>query len=294
MIVLYYEQKLKEGRRRMIELGKIQKLQVLRNTQVGVYLNTADNRDSEDILLPKKQVPEDIKIGDMIEVFVYRDSEDRMIATTKRPKLAVGEIGFLKVAEKTKIGAFLNWGLEKDLFLPFKEQTSRLQKGEECFVGLYIDKSNRICATMKIQKLLNSESPYKENDRVNGTIYYVRQDMGAFVAVDGKYEGLIPQNELYGIYEPGDNVEVRVTKVREDGKLYLSLRKKNYKEISKDAEIILEKMKANGGMLPLNDESSPNEINAKLSMSKGAFKKAVGRLLKEGKIKFTANGIKIV
>jgi len=277
----------------LIELGKIQKLQVLRSTSIGVYLNSKEDRSEDDILLPKKQVPENVQIGDEIEVFVYRDSEDRMIATTNRPKLTLGELGMLKVVETTRVGAFLDLGLEKDVLLPFKEQTTKVQKDKEYLVGLYVDKSDRLCATMNISKLLEEEAPYKENDRVEGIIYKIKSDIGAFIAVDNKYHGLVHKTELYGNYKLGDKVEGRVTKVREDGKLDISLREKSYKQMDEDAAIIMDRLDRNGGILELNDNSSPEEIKSTLNMSKSAFKRAIGKLLKNESVKFTQNGIEI-
>lgn len=276
----------------MIELGKIQRLQVKRDTSIGVFLNT-ENEEDEDILLPKKEVPEGTKVGDTLELFVYKDSEDRMIATTRTPKVTLGEIAILKVVDITKIGAFLDWGLEKDLFLPFKEQTMKLRKGMEYLIALYIDKSERLCGTMKIRDFLRSDSPYKENDWVKGTIYSINDEFGAFLAVDNKYEGLIPKRELVGVHLPGEEVDVRITNIKKDGKLDLSLRDKGYMEIDKDIDRILDKIINNKGLIYLNDKSSPQEIRKQLSMSKSAFKKAVGRLLKEGKIEFIENGIKL-
>ena len=203
----------------MIELGKMQKLEVIRKTQIGVYLNSKNDKDKDDILLPKNQVPQEIEIGDEIEVFVYKDSEDRTISTVKKPKLTIGELAVLRVVETTNIGAFLDWGLEKDLFLPFREQVGKVIEGGTYLVGLYIDSSNRLCATMNIYNLLSTQSPYKENDRVHGTVYSISKELGAFVAVDNKYQGLIPNKELYGNYNQGDNIEVRIKKVRPDGKL---------------------------------------------------------------------------
>lgn len=278
----------------MIELGKMQKLEVKRSTSVGIFLNTKDSeRDDKDVLLPKKEVPESTKVGDEIEVFIYKDSQDRLISTTKIPKVALGQIALLQVVDITKIGAFLDWGLEKDLFLPFKEQSVKLEKGREYLIGLYVDKSNRLCGTMKIRAFLRNDSPYKENDWVKGTIYSINDEFGAFVAVDNKYEGLIPKKELIGVYVEGEVVDVRVAGVKGDGKLDLSLRDKSYMEIGGDAEKVLNKTIKNGGTLLLNDYSSPKEIRKELNMSKSAFKKAVGRLLKEGKIEFVENGIKI-
>jgi predicted RNA-binding protein (virulence factor B family) len=274
----------------MIELGKIQKLEVVRMTKVGAFLNTR-NGNGEDILLPMSQVPADIGIQDEIEVFVYKDSEDRMIATTRKPKITIGELAKLKVVDNSRIGAFLDWGLDKDLLLPFKEQTYQVETDEEYLVRLYIDKSNRLCATMDISRLLSDESPYKVNDRVTGTIYKINEEYGAFVAVDNKYNGLIPNKELYGEYRSGDLVEVRIKKIREDGKLELSLRKEAYNEIDNDAQKIMDRLIEKGGTLRLSDNSDPSDIKKELNMSKSAFKRAIGRLYKERKIKITDSGI---
>lgn len=278
----------------MIELGKVQKLQIIRETDFGVYLNTEDCKAEVDVLLPIKQVPEGIKKGDEIEVFIYKDSEDRLIATTKMPKLVVGEVGVLRVVETTRIGAFLDWGLEKDLLLPFKEQIGKAEKGREYLVGLYVDKSNRLCATMKVNKILSSDSPYKVDDKIHGIIYRINKDMGAFVAVDNKYDAMIPKHELYWTYRIGDKIEARVTKVRDDGKLALSLREKGQIQTDEDIIHVLTKMIKNGGVLMLNDDSSPEEIKEQLNMSKGAYKKVIGRLLKERKIEIIKNGVRLL
>lgn len=278
----------------MIELGKIQELEVIRKAEFGLYLNSKDQKDDADILLPIRQVPEGIKIGDEIEVFVYKDSEDRLIATTKKPKLVVGEVGVLKVVETTRIGAFLEWGLDKDLLLPFKEQIGKVERGREYLVGLYVDKSNRLCATMKTNRILSSNSPYKVDDKVHGIIYRINKDMGAFVAVDNKYDAMIPKKELYWTYRIGDKIEARVTKVRDDGKLALSLREKGQIQTDEDVINVLTKMIKNGGVLMLNDNSSPDEIKNQLNMSKGAYKKVIGRLLKDKKIEIIEKGIKLL
>lgn len=275
----------------MIELGKIQRLEVIRQTLIGAYLNSRDNKSADDILLPKNQVPQELTVGDDIEVFIYNDSEDRIISTVKKPKLTIGEMAVLKVVETTKIGAFLDWGLEKDLLLPFKEQEGDVKKGEEYLVALYVDKSNRLCATMKIYNMLSSNSPYKKNDRVHGIIYSFNNQFGYFMAVDNKYHGLILNKEIYGNYALGDKVEARVKTVRTDGKLELSIREAAYDEIEGDAQKIINLLKLHDGILQLNDNSSPEEIKAELNMSKKAFKRAVGRLLKEGAIKLTDDGI---
>jgi len=275
----------------MIELGKIQKLKIIREAPIGVYINSESADGIEDILLPKKQVPERANIGDEIEVFVYRDSKDRLIATVNKPKVTLGEFAMLKVVQKTNIGAFLDWGLEKDLFLPFKEQTYDIEEGKEYFIGLYIDKTKRLCGTMNVYKLLSYDSPYKKDDKVSGIIYSIKPQFGAFVAVDNKYQGLINNNELFKDLNTGDTVDARVIKVKEDGKLDLSIREKAYIQMDKDSELILNKLKSRGGFLPLNDSSTPEKVKSELNMSKNAFKRAVGRLLKEEKIEFIKNGI---
>ncbi len=276
----------------MIELGKVQKLVVVRSTPIGMYINSIGNKDKDAILLPNNQVIEGTSIGDEVEVFVYKDSEDRMIATMKKPKLTIGELAILKVVETTKIGAFLDWGLEKDLFLPFKEQMGTVKKGGTYLVGMYVDNSNRLCATMNIYNFLSTESPYKQNDKVKGIVHSISKGMGVFVAVDNKYSGLIPKKELYASYTEGDIVEARVNRVRQDGKLELSLRKEAYNEIEDDSQKIMERLKLNGGTLEINDNSTPERIKAELNISKAAFKRAVGRLLKEGAIEITDVGIK--
>lgn len=278
----------------MIELGKMQKLEIVRKIQERFYLNSKDSKDKNDIVLAKNQVTQETEIGTELEVFVYKDSEDQLAATIKKPKLTLGELTSLKVVEITKFGAFLDWGLEKDLFLPFREQVGKIIKGAKYLVGLYVDSSDRLCATMNIYNLLSTDAPYKENERVNGTIYSISKELGVFVAVDNKYQGLIPNKELYGTYNEGDCIEVRIKRIRQDGKLELSLRKEAYNEIDDDAQKIINSLKLKGGFLKLNDSSHPDRIKTELNMSKGAFKRAVGKLFKERIIKITEDGIEIV
>ncbi|WP_461206832.1 CvfB family protein [Clostridium sp. DL1XJH146] len=278
----------------MIELGKVQKLVVIREVSIGVYLNTEENPSEEAVLLPRRQVPEDIKVGDEIQVFIYRDSEDRLVATTRTPYITLGEFALLKVIEITEIGAFLNWGLEKDLLLPYKEQILTVKEREEYLVSLYIDKTDRLCATMRIHSLLSDDSPYKVDDRVEGTIYSVKEGIGIFVAVDNMYDGMIPAREMFGELKRGDKINARVTNVKEDGKLDLSMREKAYIQMDIDSEAILKALNENDGELSLNDKSSPDEIKIRMNMSKNAFKRAVGRLLKGKRITITENGIKLI
>lgn len=264
----------------MIRLGEKQILKVVRMKDFGMYVGD----EAEAILLPRKYVPAGTKVGDDVEVFVYRDSSDRLIATTEEPALMLGEIGLLKVKETGKIGAFLDWGLEKDLLLPFKEQTIQVRPGKSYPVALYIDKSKRLCATMKIYEYLSSESPYGKDEMVEGFVYQVNPNFGVFVAVDGKYHGMLPKKNVHSEYRVGDRVEARVVKVREDGKLELSVRERVEVQISKDAEMLMEVIESYDGVLPFTEKASPAVIERELSMSKAAFKRAVGHLLKAKKI----------
>ncbi len=278
----------------MIELGKIQELEIIRESPFGVYLNTSIDSEYDDVLLPQKQVPEDAIVGDSVEVFIYRDSEDRLIATTRTPFLTLGELEVLKVLEVNTIGAFVNWGLEKDLLLPFNEQVFPVEKGRKYLFGLYIDKSDRLSATMYIEKLLSNDSPYQEDDWITGTIYSIKKDFGALVAVDNKYFGLIHASDFYGNHKVGSRVDARILKVRDDGKLDLSLREKAVIQVGEDAAFIFRKLERSGGFLPYNDKSSPEEIKREFSMSKGSFKKAIGSLFKEKVIMITEAGIEKV
>lgn len=268
----------------MLRLGEKQRLQVVKQVEFGVYLAAPDGEDEERVLLPAKQVPEGTGMGAQVEVFLYRDSKDRMIATTNEPLLLMGEVARLQVAEVSKIGAFLDWGLEKDLFLPFKQQTYRVKKGDTPLVSLYIDKSGRLCATMNVYRELRQDSPYEKDARVSGQVYEVSDNFGAFVAVDDCYSGLIPKKELYGEIKPGDIVEARVTEVKADGKLNLSIREKAYLQIGEDAEKIMGLIESYDGVLPFTEKASPEVIRRETEMSKNEFKRAVGNLLKNGRI----------
>ena len=274
----------------MIELGKRQLLEVVRQQEFGVYLSEKAG-DETAVLLPKKQVPPGTCIGDKLEVFIYKDSQDRLIATVEDAKIRIGQTAVLKVKDVGKIGAFLDMGLEKELLLPFKEQTYRVRPGEECLVALYVDKSGRLAATMRVYAYMSNEPPYGKDDKVTGTIYEINPDIGAFVAVDNRYYGLIPARELYGDLREGDKVEARVLKVREDGKLDLSPREKAYLQMDTDSRLVLKVLDEFDGVLPFNDKASPETIKREFHLSKNAFKRAVGRLLKEGKIKITEKTI---
>lgn len=278
----------------MMELGKMQKLEVIKEKDFGVYLaepGKGGDSSEKGVLLPKKMVPEGTGIGDELEVFLYKDSEDRIIATTTVPKVTLGEVAVLEVRETSKIGAFLDMGLEKDLLLPFKEQTHQVRKGERILAALYIDKSKRLAATMKVYPFLRTDAPYRTGDEVNGFIFEINPEFGAFVAVDYKFQGMIPKRELFGGFKIGQEVHARVTKVREDGKLDLSAREKAHNQIFTDAELVMQVISEFDGVLPFNDKAAPEVIAREFKLSKNAFKRAVGHLLKEGKIEITEKSI---
>jgi predicted RNA-binding protein (virulence factor B family) len=275
----------------MMRLGEKQELIVVKKVEFGIYLAEHEG-DETRVLLPAKQVPEGTQVGDVLEVFLYRDSKDRMISTTQKPKLTMGEARPLKVVSVQRIGAFLDWGLEKDLFLPYKEQITKVQENDEIMVRLYLDKSRRLCASMKgVYDLLRTDSPYGPGDMVHGRVYEFSGNFGTFVAVDNCFSALIPSHEDHSSLRIGDVVEARVTGVKQDGKLDLTLREKAYMQMDKDAVYVMDLIEKHGGALPFNDKASPEVIMEEAKMSKNAFKRAVGHLYKERKIKITSEGI---
>ncbi len=276
----------------MIELGKYQTLEIVKKTDFGYYLGEPGSDSQHRILLPQKEAPEGAKTGDRLEVFIYKDSEDREIATTVKVPLTIGSLAVLRVKEISKIGAFLDWGLMKDLLLPYKEQTGQVEEGDQILVSLYVDKSSRLCATMKVYDFLSLHSPYKKNDMVEGIIYEIIDSFGAFVAIDHKYSAMIPNNELFKKLRIGERVEARVISVREDGKLTLSLRERSYIQMDTDSAMIMDKLKTAGGFLPFSDSSDAEKIKDEFHISKNAFKRAIGRLYKAGAISITEDGIR--
>ncbi len=273
-------------------LGTYQTLRVLYKKDFGVFLG--EEGDEKGILLPIRQVPEGTEVGDDITVFLYKDSEDRIIATTKRPKITVGELALLEVREVTKIGAFLDWGMDKDLLLPYKEQTGeKLIPGQKVLVIMYVDHSERLCASMRIYKKLSADSTYQKGDMVHGTVYSINPKMGIFVAVDNKYFGMLPMQQAFGKYKVGDEVHLRVTTVREDGKLNLAEGQTIHQQMDADGEKILKALEEFDGELPFGEKASPDVIKRELAMSKAAFKRALGHLYKEGKVELSENSVKL-
>lgn len=277
-----------------IMLGKTQDLIVTKTTDFGVYLNTPTGEDSDKILLPKAQVPEGTQLKDALTVFVYRDSEDRPIATTLEPELELGGVARLKVKEVTKIGAFLEWGLSKDLLLPFKQQLYKVQPGDAVLVTMYLDKSERLCASMHVYDWLRNDSDYQKDDEVFGRVYELSDNFGVFVAVDDIYSALIPQKEVFETYRINQPIHARVTQIMEDGRLTLSVKKKIPEQMQEDSEFILRKLKEAGDFLPYHDKTDPEIIKSNLHMSKNAFKRAIGSLMKQGFITINSDGIRSI
>lgn len=274
----------------MLKLGEINHLKVVKKTEHGLYLAPVDSPD-ERVLLPNKQAG-DLKISDETEVFIYKDSSDRLIATKETPLIMLHEVALLKVTDVGKIGAFVDWGLEKDLLLPFREQTKKVNKDEEVLVALYIDKTGRLALTMNVYEYLSTDSEYKAGDTVKGRIYLESERFGAFVAVDDKYSALIPRKELFTDVKIGKIIEARVTEVKPDGKLTLSIRKKAYEQMDEDAERVMKVIDEFDGVLPFSDKADPEVIRRELNMSKNEFKRAVGRLYKERRVEITEYSIR--
>lgn len=288
----------------MFYLGEFNNLKAIKKTEHGIYFAeiTSENNSSDKspsgrgsfedkVLLPSKQ-SEGINIGDEVRVFLYKDSSDRLIATRQTPKITLNNVALLKVSDVAKIGAFVDWGLDKDLLLPFREQTKKVSKDEEVLVALYIDKTGRLALTMNVYEYLLQESPYKENDMVTGRVYLISERFGAFVAVDDKYSALIPRKELFSDVKIGKIIEARVTEVKSDGKLNLSIRKKAYEQMDDDAEAVMKVIDEFDGVLPFNDKADPDVIKREFNMSKNEFKRAVGRLYKQHRIEIMERSIR--
>ncbi|MDD6071087.1 MAG: S1-like domain-containing RNA-binding protein [Clostridiales bacterium] len=277
----------------MVEIGKWQTLKVIRSKEFGVYM-AQEEGDKDAVLLPRKQVPEGLKAGGSLDVFVYLDSSDRPIATVNKPLITLGEIAKLSVASVGSIGAFMDWGLEKDILLPFKEMVGKVREGNEYLVYMYMDKSNRPCVSMKLYEHLRTDSSFEKGDEVEGYVYQINDNLGAFVAVDNLYQGLIPKQEIHKKLRVGDVLTLRVSNVREDGKLNLSMTKPAYQQMDEDSEMVYQAILSYDGVLPFTDKASPEIIEREMGLSKNAFKRAVGRLLKQHRIEIREKSIAII
>ena len=274
-----------------LQLGKFNTLTVARRAEQGLYLSGGP----EDILLPNRYVPEYIEIGDEIDVFVYLDNEERLIATTEKPYAEVGDFAWLEVAWVNQYGAFLDWGLMKDLFVPFREQKMKMQKGRYYLVHIHLDpETYRIMASAKVERYLSEAyPPYHGGDEVDVLIWQ-KTDLGFKALVDNQFAGLLFDDEIFRELHSGDRLRAYVKQVRPDGKIDLSLQKKGQRAVKDFSDILFEHLQANGGRTPLGDKSPAEEIYAVFGVSKKVFKKAVGDLYKRHLITILPDGLRLV
>ena len=275
----------------MLKTGRIQTAYVNRFSNYGAFLTDEPNGELE-VLLPNKFLKSEYEIDQTLDVFIYRDSEDRLTATTQKPFIQVGELGLLKVVGKIKTGYFLNNNLDKDIFLPYKEAKHALELGDKVMVKMLIDDTDHLYLSMRIYDMLTINAALKIGEQVNGVVYELKDEMGAFIAIDGLYHGFIPKHECYPEVVLGATINARITKIREDGRANLSIRQKSAVQIHDDEKVVLEALDANEGFLSLNDYSDPAHIKNALHMSKKAYKRVIGKLLKDGCIEMTEKGIK--
>lgn len=276
----------------MAEIGKINTLNVVRETENGIYL---DGENLGEILMPRKFVTDEVKASEQATVFVYSDSEDRLVATTENPLAMVGEFAFLKVIETNQFGAFLDWGLPKDLLVPMSEQKAKMTEGKTYLVHVFLDeKTNRIAASAKIDKYLDNVLPeYQPGEKVD---LFIAQEteIGYKAIVNNQHWGILYKNQVFKTLSPGEKLEGFVNKIRDDDKIDLLLEKPGYGKIDPISEKLLETLRENNGFLALNDKTSPEIIQALLGISKKNFKKAVGNLYKQRLIEFKSDGIKLI
>ncbi len=275
----------------MIPIGFFHTLTIVRNTSVGLFLTDGTN----EILLPLKYVPEHATIGETMKVFVYLDHEERPVATTLEPYITLNQFGWLRVSYTNQFGAFMDWGLEKDIFVPFNEQARPMQEGRRYMIYLSLDpKTNRLIGSSKLNQYLDNENlTVSEGDEVDLMVSHIT-DLGVNVIINQKHKGLVYQNEIFQTVRPGDVLKGFIKTIRPDGKIDVSFEKLGRERIEENAQKILDLLKKGRGFLPLNDNSNPDDIKSVLQMSKKTFKKAVGTLYKEKLITIEENGIALV
>lgn len=273
----------------MLEIGKYHIMRIDRETEPGLFLS---NEDGDGVLLPNKYVPSEYKIWDELEVYVYLDHEERPVATTLKPYIELNSFGYLRCTTVSSIGAFLDWGLEKELFVPFAQQARPMKVGSWYIVYMYLDeKTNRLAATSKTIKYLSNDTlELKKFDKVHLLISHIT-DKGANAIVNSKHSGLIYKDDIFEDIRTGDQLEGWIKKIRPDGKIDIVLQEEGYKSIEPNAQYIYEELAANDGFLPLHDKSAPEDIQAQLGLSKKSFKKAIGTLYKDQKILIKEDGI---
>jgi hypothetical protein len=278
----------------MIKIGEYNSLKIARKAEFGYFLDAGTGKSADDVLLPNSNtMGKELNVGDEIEAFIYRDSKERLVATLKKPLATVNEVAYLKVVSKTPMGAFVDFGLERDVFVPMKEQKYNLEEGSSYLFYLYVDKTGRIAATTEVDRALSSESEYRVGDEVTGIVYGFQTNGSAMVAVDGKYRGVILKNEYFTDLKPGFEMKLRVKRIYEEGKLGLTPRGKAVDERTQLEEEILKYLGKHGGEMPYNDKSSPEDIRKVFNQSKNYFKNALGGLMKKGLITQDENGTKL-
>jgi len=279
----------------MFNLGTFQTLNVARISEHGYYLQNTSTESDEVVLLPNKLAFRELQKGENVRVFLYKDGEERITATMQEPKITLNSIGFLEAIDTNKFGAYLDWGLDKDLFVPHREQIDKMRKGQSYLVYMYLDRqTNRLAASMKIDRFLdNTDISVEEHEKVDLWIWK-KTDLGYKVIINEKHEGLIYHNEFYRDVFPGDQLTGYIKQIRTDHKIDVTLRPIGYKKVEPNAQHILERLKQAGGYLDLHDKSDPKEIHNRLEMSKKTFKKAIGRLYKDNIIRIEDDGIYLV
>lgn len=278
----------------MIKIGDFNKLKVARQADFGYYLDAGTGNTSDDVLLPNKSaLNKELNIGDEVDAFIYRDSKDRIIATLKRPLATVGDLAYLRVVSTTKIGSFVDFGLERDILVPFKEKLYGLQNNKSYLFYIYLDKTGRIAATTDIDRYLEDTDKYESGDHVKGTVYGFQSNESAMIAVDNMYKGVILKNEYFSEIHPGDVLDLTIIKIYEDGKLGLTPRKAGKIQRTELQDTILEYLKDHDNFMPFNDKSSPEEISETFHVSKNNFKNSLGGLMKRNLVSQDENGTKL-
>lgn len=278
----------------MMLIGEYNNLKVSKKVEFGYYL---EDNFGDEVLLPNSAAKgHEIKEGDKLEVFIYRDSKDRLISTLKKPLITIGQIAYLEVVSQNNIGAFVNIGLERDLFIPLKEQRFKLKDGKKYLFYMYVDKTDRLAGTTRIDTYVEiaEEGTYKTSDEITAIVYDTSENGTLNVMIDGKYRGLILANEHFDYIYPGEEIKARVKKIYEDGTIGVSTRKKRLDEREVLSEKILKYLRENGGFMPFNDKSSPEDIKREFNTSKNYFKMTLGGLMKEKLITQDKEGTRLL
>lgn len=277
----------------MIELGKINTLRVARSCEFGYYLDAQGKTTSEDILIPNGNIVGEIEVEDEVDVFIYKDSMDRPVATMKPVLAQVGEPAYLEVVDKSGIGSFVGIGIERDVLVPFKEAAYDLEVGKKYLLCLYVDKTNRIAATTRVDKYLHDTTHYNIGEEIEGTVYGRHLNGNLLIALENTFRGIIMKSEYFGDIKMGDVIKVRVKKYFDDGKVEVTARKPRLDEMGEMEEVIMNYLKKNGGSMKFNDKTAPEDIKKYFKCSKNTFKRSLGALMKKGLIEQDITGTRL-